>query len=189
LDPLLKLRVTLWKGNPLNSWWTQSHNTQSSSKLMALFPKKKKKKILGPRSHWHQNVLTDYPKNSEPRDGPGIPFIYGHPRLSLPSVGIRLTLQNGAQIYFLPDGLQLTGPKGEPIQVLTTRLDDEYKLFETTFTQNQHLMVGNIPINLGRSGRDRQSKMSCPHGGRTQGIGYSSVSQAIPYVSGGTRSN
>ena len=36
-----------------------------------------KKKILGPRSHWHQNVFMDYPKNSGSRDGLGIPFIYG----------------------------------------------------------------------------------------------------------------
>ena len=34
-------------------------------------------------------------------DGPGIPFIYGHPRLSLPSVGARLTLQDGGP-YTLP---------------------------------------------------------------------------------------
>jgi hypothetical protein len=62
-----------------------------------------KKKILGTRNHWHQNVFLDYPNNSGPGNGPGIPFIYGHPRLSLPSVGVRLTLQNGAQIYLLPD--------------------------------------------------------------------------------------
>ena len=34
-------------------------------------------------------------ENSGCRDGPDIPFIYGHPRLSLPSVGVRLTLQDG----------------------------------------------------------------------------------------------
>ena len=45
----------------------------------------------------------------------------------------------GAQIHFLPDTPQVTGPKGEPIDFLTTRIDDEYKLFETTFTQKQDL--------------------------------------------------
>jgi len=37
----------------------------------------------------------------------------------------------GAQIHFLPEGPQLRGPVGEPVQVLTIRLEDEYKLFKT----------------------------------------------------------
>ena len=37
----------------------------------------------------------EYSKNSEPGDGPGIPFIYGRPRLFLSSVEARLTLQDG----------------------------------------------------------------------------------------------
>ena len=45
------------------------------------------------------------------RDGPGIQFIYGHPRLSLPSVWARLSLQDRVQIHFLPEWTQLTGPK------------------------------------------------------------------------------
>lgn len=60
----------------------------------------------------------DYTKKSRPRDGMGIPSIYG---LSLPSIETRPTLQDGG-----PDGLQLIGPKGEPILILTTRLDAEY---------------------------------------------------------------
>ena len=49
----------------------------------------------------------DYPKNSGPRYGLGIPFIYDNPRLSLPSVGARLTLQDG-------------GPHILPVQQVTT---------------------------------------------------------------------
>jgi hypothetical protein len=45
----------------------------------------------------------------------------------------------GAQINFLSDSLQFADPKEEPIYVLSTKLDDEYKLFETTFKQNQDL--------------------------------------------------
>jgi hypothetical protein len=37
----------------------------------------------------------DYLKNSVPRDGMGIPFNYGHPRLSQSSVGVRPSLQDG----------------------------------------------------------------------------------------------
>lgn len=36
-----------------------------------------------------------------------------------------------AQIHFLPEDPQLRGPAGEPVQVLTIRLEDEYSLFET----------------------------------------------------------
>jgi hypothetical protein len=64
-----------------------------------------KKRILGLRSQWHQNIFMDYPKNSGPRDGLGIPFIYDHPRLPLPSVGARLTLQDGG-----PDTLPALWP-------------------------------------------------------------------------------
>ena len=78
----------------------------------------------------------DYPKNSGPRDGQSIPFIYGHPRLSLPSVGVRLTLQDGGLDTLPAQWASTNDPAGEPIHVLTTRLDDEYKLFETTFTQD-----------------------------------------------------
>lgn len=61
------------------------------------------------------------------------------PDCPYPLLGQDLISKMGVQVYFLPDGPQLTGPKGVPIHVLTTRLDDEYKLFETTFTQNQDL--------------------------------------------------
>ena len=58
---------------------------------------------------------------------------------SYPLLGLNLLSKMGAQIHFLPDTPQVTGPKGEPIDFLTTRIDDEYKLFETTFKQNQDL--------------------------------------------------
>ena len=73
----------------------------------------------------------DYQRNSEPRDRRGIPLIYG---LSLPSIEVSLTLQDGCS-----KGKQPTDPKGELIHILPTRLDDVHKLFETTFTQNQDL--------------------------------------------------
>ena len=71
--------------------------------------------ILGPPpSQWlyfkEKNLVSKEPlatkcihellKNSGSRDGPSIPFIYGHPRLSLPSVGVRLTLQGGGPDTF-----------------------------------------------------------------------------------------
>ena len=37
---------------------------------------------------------------------------------------LRLTLQDGAQIYFLPDRPQLTGPKGEPMDGEKTSLTE-----------------------------------------------------------------
>ena len=43
-----------WRGNPLNSWWTQGPNTQSSSKLMGQSPAKN----LSPRSYWYQDVYN-----------------------------------------------------------------------------------------------------------------------------------
>ena len=66
----------------------------------------------------------DYPKNSGPKDGLGIPFIYDNPRLSLPSVRTKLLSKIGAKIYFLPDGPQLTDPKGEPMGGGKTSLTD-----------------------------------------------------------------
>jgi hypothetical protein len=58
------------------------------------------------------------------------------PDCPYPLLGQDLFSKIGDQIHFLLDKPQLTGPKGESILVLTTRLDDEYKLFETTFTQD-----------------------------------------------------
>jgi hypothetical protein len=39
-----------------------------------------------------------------------------------------LLFKIGAQIHFLSEGPQLRGPVGEPVQVLTIRLEDEYNL-------------------------------------------------------------
>ena len=54
------------------------------------------------RPDWNFNMaeskghLKIYHLNSGPKDGLIIPFIYGHLSLSLPSVGVRLTLQHGS---------------------------------------------------------------------------------------------
>ena len=103
---------------------------------------------------------------------------------------VDLLFKMGAQIYFLPNGLQLTGPKGESIHFLTIRLDDEYKLFEPTFTQNQNLTwwLETFPSTWAEvAGMGKI--LSFPHGGRTQDSGYPSVFQTIPYVSRDMRRN
>jgi hypothetical protein len=41
-----------------------------------------------------------------------------------------LLFKMGAQIHLLPKDPQLKGPTGEPVQVPTTRLEDEHKLCE-----------------------------------------------------------
>lgn len=52
------------------------------------------------------------------------------PECHYPLLGHDLCIKMGVQTYFLPEGATITGPKGEPIQVLTIRLKVEYKLFE-----------------------------------------------------------
>ena len=39
----------------------------------------------------------------------------------------------GTQIHFLPEEPQVRGWQGEPIQVLTMKLEGEYQLFEGGF--------------------------------------------------------
>ena len=94
LDPLPEPRVTLRvERKPIQ--FLVNTGAQHSVLLQADECVSKKKKILGPRSHGHQNVFMDYLNNSRPRDRLGIPFIYAHPRLPLPYVGLSLTIQDG----------------------------------------------------------------------------------------------
>ena len=72
----------------------------------------------------------DYPKICGSQSELGIPFIHSDARLSLPLVGRDLLTKMGSQLHFHPDGSQVREPKGEPVQVLTLRLEDEYQLFE-----------------------------------------------------------
>lgn len=53
------------------------------------------------------------------------------PDCACPLLGQDLLTKLGAQIHFLPDGPQLKEPDNEPIKVLTVRLEDKYKLFES----------------------------------------------------------
>ena len=56
----------------------------------------------------------------------------------------------GAQIHFLLNGPQLKGPAGEPVQVLTIRLEDEYNLFEIKTQRTGYCLVaGKVPSCLG----------------------------------------
>jgi hypothetical protein len=92
-------RLPPWAQGSLESWG-ETHAIFGGYQCPTLGPPPSwwailQQKILGPRSHWNQNVFMDYSKNSGPWDGPGIPFIYGHPRPSLPVIGARLTLQDG----------------------------------------------------------------------------------------------
>lgn len=52
------------------------------------------------------------------------------PDCPYPLLGRDLLTKMGAQIHFLPEGPQVRGLQGEPIQVLTVQLEDEYQLFE-----------------------------------------------------------
>jgi hypothetical protein len=54
-------------------------------------------------------------------------------------LGQDLLTKMGAQIHFLLEGPQVKGPQGEPFQLLTLRLEDEYKLFETSDRTPQDL--------------------------------------------------
>jgi hypothetical protein len=45
----------------------------------------------------------------------------------------------GVQIHFLPKEPVVKGQKGEPIQVLTDKLEDEYKLYEHIRPQNKEM--------------------------------------------------
>ena len=80
---------------------------------------------------------------------------------------MRLTVQNEGLDTLPAQWASTNDPAGEPIHVLTTRLDDEYKLFENHLYSEPglDLVVGNIPVSLGGTGRDGQSKMSSYHSG------------------------
>ena len=98
----------------------------------------------------------------------------------------------GAQINFLSDSLQFADPKEEPIYVLSTRIDDEYKLFETTFKQNQDLTWWLETFLSTWAEMVGMGKAKCPpppHSGRSQGTGCPNVSQTIPFVLRSMRRN
>jgi hypothetical protein len=52
------------------------------------------------------------------------------PECPYPLLGRDLLTKIGAQIHFLPEEPQAKGCQGEPIQVLTMKLEDEYQLFK-----------------------------------------------------------
>jgi hypothetical protein len=52
------------------------------------------------------------------------------PECPYPLLGKDLLTEIWAQIHFLPEGPEVRGQQGEPIQVLTMKLEDEYQLFE-----------------------------------------------------------
>ena len=72
----------------------------------------------------------DYPKNGRFGDWPGIPLLYGNIRMPLPAVRTGLLTKIGAQITFRQGRPQVTNSKGHPIQVLTMKLEDEYRLHQ-----------------------------------------------------------
>lgn len=95
---------------------------------------------MSPRGYWEQAIFMDYPKDSGPRHGLGIPLVPRSTRMALTTVKMRSSYQIvGVQIHFLPEGPVVKGQKGEPIQVLTVKLEDEYRLFEHIQRQDKEM--------------------------------------------------
>ena len=110
-----------WRGNPLNSWWTQGLNTWSFSKPMVLFPKKKSwvQGATGTKMYsWTTQRTVDLGMGQVSHSFMVIPDC------PYPLLGQDLLSKVGAQIHFLLDGPQLTGPKGEPMHGRKTSLTD-----------------------------------------------------------------
>jgi hypothetical protein len=57
--------------------------------------------ILGPRSHWHQNIFMDYPKNSGPRMGRVSHSFRAAPECPYTLLGRDTLSKMGAKIHFL----------------------------------------------------------------------------------------
>jgi hypothetical protein len=74
-----------------------------------------KKRILGPRSYWHQNIFMDYPKNNVPSIGWVSHSFTVTPDCPYPLLGWDLFSKMGAQVYFLLNGQQLIGSKEKPM--------------------------------------------------------------------------
>ena len=76
--------------------------------------------------HWDETISMDYPKIGGFGHGLGIPLLYGHPRMSLPTVGKRLVNQDGSSNSLLPGETKILDQAGRLTQVLTIQLEDEY---------------------------------------------------------------
>ena len=57
------------------------------------------------------------------------------PDCPFPLLGRDLLTKLRAQIHFEDRGARVTGPQGEPLHVLTSSLEDEYKLFDAKTIQ------------------------------------------------------
>lgn len=72
----------------------------------------------------------DY-QNGRSREELGIPLLHGNTGMPLPTVRTGLTDQDWRSDNFQTrGGPQVTDGKGHPIQVLTLRLEDEYRLHQ-----------------------------------------------------------
>lgn len=58
------------------------------------------------------------------------------PDCPYPLLGRDLLTKMRAQIHFEKEGVTISGPKGEPLHILTLRLEDEYKLYEKSTLGN-----------------------------------------------------
>ena len=52
------------------------------------------------------------------------------PDCPYPLLGRDLLTKIGAQIHFLPEGVNVMDPAGRPVQVLTMQIEDEYRLHQ-----------------------------------------------------------
>ena len=75
------------------------------------------------------------------------------PECPYPLLGKDLLTEIWAQIHFLPEGPEVRGQQGEPLQVLIMTLEDEYQLFEETILKD--IIFG--PKNFGISEDDARN--------------------------------
>ena len=81
---------------------------------------------MGAGGHWDETISMDYLKIGGFGHAPGIPLLYGHPRMPLPTVGKRLVNQDGSSNSLLPGETKILDQAGRLTQVLTIQLEDEY---------------------------------------------------------------
>ena len=113
------------------------------------------------------------------------------PECPAPLLGRDLLTKVNAQIHFDPGGMSLMDGLGQPIHVLSLALRDEYRLFvpkpsETTAPDVQpDVFVGTqIPVGLGRNGRNETGQTETTGCHRAKGRGNSCEGETVPHEPG-----
>lgn len=86
------------------------------------------------------------------------------PDCPYPLLGRDLLTKVGAQIHFTPEGTTVKDKEGNPLQILTVKLEDEYRLFEipTRGTNNLDWWLQKCPQAWAETASMGEAKSQAP---------------------------